>query len=646
MSSLLSLNTLAVIAFALLQSTCAQPILPEAPAVLTSDVNPTTTTNLGSLYDTAILVAAGTTIESGMYPDFIGRGKDGFKGFDMRPKYRPGATANPEYPIKGFSGTSVWRNETVPLSMSYASDAYEGHAVSGSVSSSSEVSKKVHVDEKVSMGFLGFDAEQTFGYDSMSETTSNFVSSYTYSRAQNPSLILSGMEHLKLVDRAVALLQAGKVDDFFDNYGTHFVKGLTYGCEASAQYQYVCNSQKDTQTINAGLQTGFLGQSVEVKTQIDDLVSSKRCNSTSSWQTSGEPDGLILPNSNDWGNSQVMTKFWSDFNSKCANTIDKLGKLQHIQLGSWLEVPQVYDLVSNNQNMFNVFKFWATMDQASMNVLGQAGRYTALVQKALNRLDEPTCQGALNPWAKTGLFDRNGDIVDSQVASNYWDNLPQRSSDFKAKFAKESRFDTYVNSQTIADAMKNGHTMASLVQTYALNAKNLYHEAVGLYRYAYCGIKSTLHYGQSANNFLITSPANYPAEKGGATGETSDLPLTVTSQPTSVDGKMTNVVLNVWRRITAELSWKTPVPTLKPVLTIEGYFGTSDGEYLCGFSEMMMETEGNYKQSHLEIQPRDMKLGKYGSNSWLGMPCPFATYPIIVDEQVDYVMDDIEYVSY
>lgn len=151
-----------------------------------------------------------------------------------------------------------------------------------------------------------------------------------------------------------------------------------------------------------------------------------------------------------------------------------------------------------------------------MDLLGQASRYAALVQKTLNRLDsDPNCQDALNPWAKTGLFDRNnGATTNSQPALNYWDNLPQQSSDFKAKFAKESRFDTYVNSQTIADALKNGRTMASLVQNYALNAQNLYNEAVGIYFYAYCSVKSTLRLGGYGDRLFNHASCQLPCREG------------------------------------------------------------------------------------------------------------------------------------
>lgn len=144
-------------------------------------------------------------------------------------------------------------------------------------------------------------------------------------------------------------------------------------------------------------------------------------------------------------------------------------------------------------------------------------------------------------------------------------------------------------------------------------------------------------------DYLITPPANYPAEKGGATGETSDLALTL--YPFDYNGKDTNMVLRVWRRITAELSsWKTSVPTSKPVLTIEGYFGTSENDYLCGFSEIMMETEGNRRQSHLEITSTMMTQGEQQTPSY---GCVWAANaPIIVDEQIDYLMDSIDYVSY
>lgn len=646
----LSIRTLTALLFALHATTVnAQPILPEAPAaaltmdpstmpLLTqeaSNIGPLTTSMTG-----AIQIAAGTSAGTPINANLVPRGRAGFKGFDMRPNEY---SQDYNFPIQGFSSMPVWSQTSVDASMTTSSLGYAANAVSGAVSSSEEASQKVHVEDKVKLSFFGFDAEQSFGYDSSTSTSSNTVSAYTYIHAAISGLMLGMPENLVLSDDAQNMLTAGNIDQFIDTYGTHFVKTLNYGCDASAIYQYQCQTSEASKSISAGLQAGYFGQSADVKTKVDNYVKTNTCKFNTYWNTLGAVDGIQLPNSNQMTDPNVMGNFFSKFAQQCNQQAAGQGQLLYVTLGNWLEVPAVLKAIGANQDAKNFLSFWGAMDQASMQNLGKAGRYLSMVQQTLDKLDDPKCAGALNPWAKTGLFDRDGGVTDSQPSNDYWNNLAQRHADFKAKFAATGRFNSYINAQTIADAIKNKQPLTSLVQSYTSNAQQMYQEAVNLYRYTYCNIKSTLRITPTSSNALgyenligtypMTSPANYPAQAGGSTAWDDR------SLATSIAYGNSGAVetLNVWRRINAQPSSSNP-NILKPVVTIEGYMHGGD-EYLCGFTQVTLETEGNLRQSHVDIN----------FNSGSQMLCPLITPhmpKISMDVQVDYVMPDINYVSY
>lgn len=240
-------------------------------------------------------------------------------------------------------------------------------------------------------------------------------------------------------------------------------------------------SSAATEVISAGLSGGFFGQTAEAKTKIDQYVNSKTCSMSTYWNTVGTVEGIQLPPSDKMQDYDTMNKFWKEFSDRCSKQANDQGQLLYAYLGNWLEVPAIRAAVGNNQDSLNQLSFWGALDQQSMIDLGQAGRYLSLVQQALNKLDNPKCKNALNPWAKTGLFDRHHTITDSNVDYQYWENIAQRHEQFKAKFAAIAGFENYVNSETIADALKNGHALTSLVKMYSFNARQLYLDAADVY---------------------------------------------------------------------------------------------------------------------------------------------------------------------
>lgn len=114
-----------------------------------------------------------------------------------------------------------------------------------------------------------------------------------------------------------------------------------------------------------------------------------------------------------------MQRFWNDLNAHC-NQENQANQLRYVSLGNRNEVPAVLEATRNNQDAKNLLSFWGEMDLITTEELGRACRYLSFVQQALDKLDQLNCQGALNPWGKTGLFDRNHGITDSIIPSNYW----------------------------------------------------------------------------------------------------------------------------------------------------------------------------------------------------------------------------------
>lgn len=214
--------------------------------------------------------------------------------------------------------------------------------------------------------------------------------------------MLGNTEQLVLLDEPKALLQAGNIEGFLNNYGTHFIKTLNYGCDASATiYQYECSSSEAADRISASLSLGFFGQTAEGKTKIDNYLDSKTCSLNFNWYTIGTIEGITLPAPDQMKDANIMSQFWADFSAHCSQQAKDQGQLLYVTLGNWLEIPAVHSAIGNNRDSKNLLSFWASMDQQSMQQLGQAGRYLTLVQTALDNLADPRCKGALNPWLLT-----------------------------------------------------------------------------------------------------------------------------------------------------------------------------------------------------------------------------------------------------
>lgn len=109
--------------------------------------------------------------------------------------------------------------------------------------------------------------------------------------------MLGFLGNLVLLDDAKQKLQYN-IEDFINDYGTHFIKVLSYGCDASAIDQCECESQEAADSISAGLQAGYFDQSAEIKTKIDNYMSSKTCTYKSYWNTVGTVEGIQLPDPN------------------------------------------------------------------------------------------------------------------------------------------------------------------------------------------------------------------------------------------------------------------------------------------------------------------------------------------------------------
>lgn len=281
-----SVQTLTAILFALqgVATVVAQPILPEAPIIIPTDaavpvtpppatvgdLNITTTTTAptissasplpaapdvtfaannnnslgaGTIFaqqsasvlptierSSEIVIAVGNSDGSPIIANVVPRGPAAFKGFDMRPKNF--AVADFNSPIGGYSSLPVWDGESVKRCYTNSSKGFTSSSAYGSVSSSTDVSKKVHGEDKLKLSFFGFDAEQSFGYDSTNNASASIVSAYTYNHASLGGKMLSHLENLKLLEDPKNKLQSGNIEDFLNDYGTHWISTVTYGCDA------------------------------------------------------------------------------------------------------------------------------------------------------------------------------------------------------------------------------------------------------------------------------------------------------------------------------------------------------------------------------------------------------------------------------
>lgn len=214
MAALLPLRTLSAILLALHATTvAAQPILPEAPVVVQDAAALTISAAPSS--SAAIRIAAANSPGAPLIGDIVPQGQSAFSSFDMRPIVQQQKLA---FSIPGYTNMPIWTADSVNSAMTVDPLAKQYSSSNGAISSSKEAAEAVQANvQNKQLAFFGFDAEQSFGFDSTNaESSSNFASAFSYNSGTSSSISLPNakLPSLVLADNAKQLLQAGDIDQF------------------------------------------------------------------------------------------------------------------------------------------------------------------------------------------------------------------------------------------------------------------------------------------------------------------------------------------------------------------------------------------------------------------------------------------------
>lgn len=475
--------------------------LPSMPSLNTQDNNNNNANNniqSNSIHDTTLRIAVGPTSGGVIDPAVIPRG-DFFTGFDIRP--------DGEGNLNGILALSAFTDVSVAAAVDDFQpgiDVGQAKISSGVITNDQDLSTAMDIAIEAGGTFIGgaTSFESSFQYSSSNTVSSHQAVGYTIGTVTLPGRYLHNITALQLTDDAIELLQKPDLTDFFDTYGTHYVKTRVYGCQSIASYSYTCKSQSASLDIASSLQANFDGGLFSVGAS----VSSKFCQYSRAamcdykGQTQSSGVGSKSPRANVMLNATIMDDYWKNLATTCAEGAASDSQLLYVELGHWADIPAINNIlqnISNSTTALNQAYFFLYMYPQDIEAIALGMVYQQRVGNAINNF--PASLKATNadgrstntPVFRSGMFDRiNNTGMAQQPSLDYWSSLASNHATLVNSYSINT-WSTFANNGKVNQAILNNQTFSTLARAYFHQMVAQYAQAAQTYQFTYNSVTAT-----------------------------------------------------------------------------------------------------------------------------------------------------------